>query len=507
MASVLPRGMQTKVWVTKRVTPQTFDCYGGLVSRKHTVHSASINNAERAVATRVLMYQEKDGSLSAKPQPVRAAVLKLGKAMLAATASAPHANPLSHASFMERVKGARKRQRMELAGSQVSSAGVERRDSEVKAFVKREAVKIGKPCRLIQARGDKYLYALARWLKAMEHPIYEAIDQFAGYSCVMKGYNGVERAQVVRGFWESFKAPVAVSLDFAKFDQHVSASVLECEHAVYKARNSDPELARLLNWQLVNRGRVVCDDGMVKYRVKGCRMSGDPNTSLGNIIICAAGHLEYARAKGIRCRVANDGDDSVIIVEEKDLERYLDGLDEHWNKLGFRLTVDSVTNVFSEIDFCQCRPVLVDGVWAFIRNPSVAVAKDLTCTQHLATSAERSAWLWCVGGGGLAEYSKVPIMGALYTELKKAGAKPKANYQWLANLDKVQRYRHTGLTGAGEVSQETRYYYWLSFGITPTEQLAMEEAIRAVPFTSEPIQIGDPPPILTDILLENNRYR
>lgn len=497
--------MAVRTWVTRRTKAQTFDFYEGLVGSVHIVHSASINNATRAVASRVIKYQGSDGLLHDKPAPDLGRVAEFRDAVLRTTASAPSTSPLTAEEFISRTKGARKRQRMSEAGRLLGLRPLQKSKSHVKGFVKREAVPRGKPCRLIQARDDEYLFESARYLKPMEHHIYRAIDRCARYCCVMKGLNGVERAAAIRLHWETFSDPVAISLDFAKFDQHVHRSILECEHAVYRARNGSAYLARLLNWQLLNRGRVVCDDGVVKYQVEGCRMSGDPNTSLGNIIICATGHLEYARTRGIRCRVANDGDDSVIIVERADLARYIEGLDDYWLQLGFRLTVDNVTDSFSQIDFCQCRPVRVDGVWAFVRSPRKAVPKDLTCTQHLQTQRERAAWLWSVGMGGLSDYAAVPIMGQLYRAMVESGERPVSNYQWLDNLKKVQHYRGTGLVKSDAVSGDTRYFYWRAFGILPDTQVALEKEFAQQKVETASCQNGLPRSFeLLDILLRNN---
>jgi hypothetical protein len=48
------------------------------------------------------------------------------------------------------------------------------------------------------------------------------------------------------------------------------------------------ELAELLKWQLQNKGFARTIDGLIKYSVEGCRMSGDMNTALGNCTIMCA---------------------------------------------------------------------------------------------------------------------------------------------------------------------------------------------------------------------------
>lgn len=504
MATPAVKGVRIVRRVSKRPKPQTFDFYEGLVGSMHTVHGASINNAIKAVFARVLFFENPAGELERKLDSNPVAVRRLKIFALRATASAPSTSPLLLESLVAQLRGARKRQRMWAAGTALRRRSLRKRDARVKAFVKREAVKTGKPCRLIQARSDEYLCDLARYIRPMEHPIYEAIDRFAGYKCIMKGLNGVERAARAKEAWDSFRRPVAVSFDFAKYDQHHGVGPLGVEHAVYRSKNGASELDKMLDWQLENRGRVVCADGVISYSVRGCRMSGDPNTSLGNIIVCATGHLAYARSIGVRCVVLNDGDDSVIILEEANQQRFVEGISAYWRELGFILTCDGVAKEFSHIDFCQCRPVCVSGTWAFIRDPAKAVQKDLTCTQHLTTERERLAWLHAVGVGGLSGYRGVPVQSALYKKMASVGVHHASRYQWRAEMEKTARYRRTGLRGGDFIDDRTRFSYWQAFGITPTEQLALEHEILTTHLSAGSIQHGLPRPCHLTLLLKRH---
>jgi hypothetical protein len=230
----------------------------------------------------------------------------------------------------------------------------------------------------------------------------------------------------------------------------------------------------------------MCSDGRVKYESSGGRMSGDPNTSLGNILICLSGHVLYSRTSGVRTVILNDGDDSVILMERADLARYTGGLGAFWLKLGFRIGVDSITDVFERIDFCQCRPVKVDGVWTMIRNPAVAIQKDLTSATPFASAKERKSWFSAVGTGGLSQYAGVPIFDAFYTALQKQGTADATNYQWRAGLKNQAAYRVTGHRGtAGKVGAETRASFYMAFGVTPDEQLEAERACANHQFASD----------------------
>jgi hypothetical protein len=478
--------MRTVHWVS-RAKSQAFEFQGGLVDSMHSVHASTVRNAESAVATRVLRYQHGDGSLSQLPQPLPGHVSALGAMMSKMTRSARSHRPIPGPAFEQGQTTARKRVRMVRAGCSLKLVPLQQRDAAIKAFVKKEILKEGKPCRLIQPRDDRYLHTSARYIKPMEKQLYAAMDQYLDYKAVMKGLNGVERATELLAAWNLFCSPIAISLDFKKFDQHVRAAILRCEHAVYCAHTTDAGYLRgILEWQLKNRGKVVCADGLVKYEVDGGRMSGDPNTSLGNILICLAGHVLYAKQKGVRVRVLNDGDDSVIIMEAKDLDQYLGGLEEWWLGLGFRIGVDAISREFEGIDFCQCRPVQVDGVWTMVRNPATAIQKDLTSSSCFRTEKERGAWLTAVGTGGLSQYGGVPVFDALYRAMVRDGSPVTSNYQWLQELQRTQKYRQTGRRGGSVVvTPSSRVSFYVAFGITPDEQKLLEKRICRHRFTLE----------------------
>lgn len=488
----IPSGvpMRVKHWASKAKS-QAFEFQGGLMNSMHSVHAPTVGNASQAVLTRVLMYAEGDGTLTELPPARAGAVLRLKSEMHRLTRDAPLFAPIPAAAYAAMQTTARKRMRMERAGNQLVQKPIEADDAQVKAFVKREAIKREKPCRLIQPRSDRYLLECGRRLKPMEHSLYEAACRVLGYVCVMKGLNGVERAAQLWASWRLFVNPVAVSLDFKKFDQHVRALVLSAEHSVYCEHTYDAlTLRRLLSWQLRNKGRVMCADGVVKYQVEGARMSGDPNTSLGNIIICLSGHILYARERGVRTRVLNDGDDSVIIMEKRDVAKYLAGLEAWWLELGFRIGVDAVTDEFERIDFCQCRPVNVAGTWCMIRNPATAIQKDLLNTGCLATPAEREAWFRAVGIGGLSQYTGVPVFDAFYRGLVASGGNSRSQYQWKESLARSQKYRQTGLLG-GPIEPSTRVSFYRAFGITPDEQRVLEtRCSRHIYSSQNPTQVS-----------------
>ena len=104
------------------------------------------------------------------------------------------------------------------------------------------------------------------------------IDEIWNGPTIIKGYTVEQIGKIARDAWDSFVSPVAIGFDMKRFDQHVSSDALKWEHSVYlDAFCHDSYLAELLEWQLVNKGVGYASDGMIKYKVDGCRMSGDMN--------------------------------------------------------------------------------------------------------------------------------------------------------------------------------------------------------------------------------------
>lgn len=479
--------VECRSWERRR-RAKDFEFVGRLVDQKHTVLATTLQNMAVTIVGRVLLHKLPDGTLCPHPKADSGAVSRLGEVLMQLTKHAPVTQPLSQSAFCALQNTARKTKRMQLAMASLQAKALTRRDAEIKAFGKKEKLKFGKPLRIIQPRDDRYHLELGRRLKPMEKGLYKSINESLGYTVVMKGLNGVQRATAVLEGFNSTVDPVAVSVDIAQFDASVGIAVQKQEHRPYaRCAPGDSMLAKLLKWQLTNKGRAMCDDGLVKYKREGGRMSGDANTSLGNILICCAAHVAYARELGIPFRLFNDGDDSVIIISRKHLKKFERGVQGFWARLGFRVTVDNITDQFSEIDFCQSRPVCVGGTWAFVRNPVNAIQKDLVNPVCPADDRERRAWYAAVGAGGLSEYGAVPIYGAFYGMLARAGKANDTQYQWRAAQAKSLKFQKTGLTG-NVVESHTRHYFWRSFGITPDEQRAFEQRLHDFEITSIPCQ-------------------
>lgn len=353
---------------------------------------------------------------------------------------------------------------------------LEARDAEITAFLKAEKWRELKAPRVISPRCPRYLLETGRYLHPIEKHVYRAIEEAAGYPVVMKGYTQERRAEVLLHHGNAFKDPMYVGLDASKFDQHVSRDALKFEHHVYlSAYNRDPELRKMLRWQLKNKCFFNGVDGKVKWTTLGGRMSGDMNTALGNCILSAIMLLAYSEAVGVRMRCVVDGDDCVAVMERKDVARFVDQLKDWYLERGFRMKVERPCR-FERVEFCQCTPVLVAGQWTLVRNPRKALAQDMSWIQK--GGVRHQDVVAATGVGGLAAYSGVPVLEELYRFMSKHGS-PKEIKRGAAQLDGWASRTHSERANL-KVDEAARYSFWVAFGIDPGVQMALEAELRSM---------------------------
>lgn len=383
--------------------------------------------------------------------------------------------PVSEQGFLSHYRG-HKRRRYEAAASSLRAKPLTRADSYPSVFLKAEKWREDKPGRLISARSPRYNLEVGRYLLPLEPRVYQAIDGVWGSATIMKGYTPERRAAVVRGHWDSFANPVAVGHDFSKFDQHISARALQYEHGVYlSAYAGDEHLQQLLSWQLETKCFANVRDGKVKYTVKGGRMSGDMNTAMGNCIISAGLIWAYAAEARVSLRAVVDGDDSVVFMEQEDLQRYLAGIEGWMAKRGFRLVTEEPVYAINKVEFCQCR--FMDTVPpTMVRNPMKAITQDHAWIEDRSISYPEV--LAATGLGGLSLYGNIPVLGAYYDMLARVTLPSKRT---LARLDfRSSWLRDASMSGSMvEPSEQARYQFWLTWGMTPGEQRAHELEFRA----------------------------
>jgi hypothetical protein len=451
-----------------------------------------INTLERAVNERV--FYVKNGDTYQEPPRPAAGVFwdRVSGSMNALRKFLPSTAPLTRLEFVETFRG-RKRKLYEDAYSSLMRESVKDKDAELRVFVKYEKTNFTQKTdpvpRVISPRSPRYNIEVGRYLRRVEEKIFRSIGRLYGHPTVMKGFNSQTTGRLLREKWDKFVDPVAVGVDASRFDQHVSVDALVSEHRVYgwcfKGRRCR-SLRRLLAKQLKNVCKGYAVDGKLEYRSEGGRMSGDMNTSLGNcILMCIMLHA-YAKLRRVSVHLANNGDDCVIFLEKRDLARFMSGFKEWFHEMGFNMVVEDPVDCFEKLEFCQTHPVFVGSMptdYLMVRHPFWGIAKDTCCVHAWQSSRMFKGWLHAVGTGGLAATGGVPIFQDFYTTLIRDGAYVKSasdSQSWgVRQLSK-------GMARVYQpVKAVTRASFYYAFGITPDEQLVIEEFYRGVAIDSK----------------------
>jgi len=295
------------------------------------------------------------------------------------------------------------------------------KDTHVNIFVKWELVaSADKDPRIISPRSPKYNILLGQYInKRNELAIYSGIDVLWGEVSVFKHCNlQVMATEIVRK-WNTFTSPVAVGLDASRFDQHVSRRALNFEHSVYRRLwPGDKMLNDLLRCQLINYCKGKGDLYDFEYKATG-RMSGDMNTSVGNVILMTSVLLHWKETLGLEFKLVNNGDDSVAIMESTDLAEFLRGFDLFFVAYGFNMVAETPVYHVEEIEFCQMKPVQLDNGWMMVRKPT-SVFKDMIAISSKGV-AHYDNYLRDVGMCGLSLYSDCPLVGVFYNTLSSRG--------------------------------------------------------------------------------------
>lgn len=315
--------------------------------------------------------------------------------------------------------------------------------------------------RCIQYRNKRYGLRLGTYLLPIEKHVYTVTDSI-GSRVFAKGRNSMQRASDLRKKWDAFSRPKAYLLDHSKFDAHITTELLDLEHWYYKTCCPSKELDYLLKAQLINKGFTA---NGTSYVTKATRMSGDQNTGLGNSLI------NYALLKDVfdRCNIKAyfyvDGDDSVVICDKAAI------LDHTlFAEYGMKTKMET-TDCFEQVEFCQCRPVLLqDDVYNMARNPMRLLLRLPWSTRPVA-KRKLAAHLASVGRCEMAMGCGLPIGQFIGQSLSRLSTKYIITDSH--NAAKLQRY-HPQRVRVCEPSELTRLSYQEAWGICPELQRHIE---------------------------------
>ena len=442
----------------------------------YAVYNNNIDTLERAIKERV-MFVKSNGVFQLPPSPDQLSFDRLNYIHAYFKKKARYSTPMSYEQFAHSYQG-RKRTIYENAMMSIYAKGLSRDDSLIKAFVKCEKYdftnKVDPVPRVIQPRNPRYGISVGRYIKPIEKKVYKLIDELWQGVTIMKGLNMEARGRVIKHHWDQFSKPVAVGLDASRFDQHVSSEALEWEHSIYRCfYPGSREFAKLLRWQLNNAGSGRCDDGRLKYKVKGKRMSGDMNTALGNCLIMSSMVHAYCKEVGVKCQLVNDGDDCVVFMESADLERFSSKLNEYFTNLGFTMVAERPVYTIEEVVFCQCQPVYDGEKYIMVRDPRVALSKDSTILTDVPNRKVFQRWASAVGAGGMSMTGGIPVWDNFYDMIARLGEgmKPLTHLTMQTGMAIMGR----GMKRTSQQPTElSRVSFYRAFGTIPEAQLAIE---------------------------------
>lgn len=461
-----------------------------------TTHNNSLSNLCRGVGERVLFtkYDSKIGKWVGPIKPkLNVFEQRLHHFRDKLVSDLGYQSPVTHDQFVDFYKGHR-RLVYQRAVDGLALMPFRPRDAKLKTFVKCEkiveGIKVDPVPRVIQPRDPRYNVELGKFLRPLEKKMYASINNLFQSPTIMSEFNAYTQAKTLKDKWDMFTQPVCVGLDASRFDQHVSVPALRFEHSIYNSIFKSKELRSILELQIQNYGLATSSDGYFNYKVRGSRMSGDMNTSLGNKILMCLMCKAYIDSTNVKIELANNGDDCLLILERKHLIK-LNNMIDYFKEFGFNIVTEKPVYEFEQIEFCQTKPVCSNGIYRMVRNVKICLAKDMTCVTLGERVDQYKYWLNDIGTCGKAIANDVPILGKFYQKLCDLGevgnyqGKYDNEFKWyrIQSNDASCTYSHPDSHG--------RYSFWLSTGITPDEQECIESSIDAFNWGDDKRQLID----------------
>ncbi len=444
------------------------------------VHNNSMINLARGVVERVLFLSTSKG-LQPCPKPSPSAFTRLSGFK---TRLLKHlfSTPIVAREDYPSLYTGRKRDVYQKAFESLLVSPIQRKDSYVSTFVKAEKInftaKEDPAPRVIQPRSPRFNLEVGRYLKLFEKELCRGFRRMFGYEVILKGLNADGVAGCLRDNWLNYKDPVAVGLDASRFDQHVSKEALQFEHSVYNSVFKSKELANLLRMQIDNVGFGRIGESLLKYKVTGCRMSGDINTGMGNCLIMSSLVLHFLDEVNCDARLSNNGDDCVLILERRDLYK-LSNITQYFLEFGFNLKREATVEVFEQIEFCQAQPVLVGESYRMCRNIHTAMSKDCVSLLGWEKAEQFETWRSAIGICGAELTSGVPVWQEFYKKLRgRTNRVGGVERIYDCGMGSMAR----GVKQVEGISAETRFSFYLAFGVLPDAQIALENEMPDVEY-------------------------
>lgn len=218
--------------------------------------------------------------------------------------------------------------------------------------------------RMIQGRHPIFNIHYGSFIKPIEKMVmYGRYSRNFG-----KGDYTMQAAKIIR-MCKKYK--YYTEADHSTFDAHVTVEQLQMTHIFYQACYlHNQELRELSRKTLINK--CIGRNGE-SYIVRGTRMSGDVDTSLGNSLINYAIIMEVLATMGLEGDCIVNGDDSIIFTNEPvDIERAA----KHFKTFNMDTKLLPSVEDIHQVEFCQTRLVFNSaGIPTMMMNPKKSVQK------------------------------------------------------------------------------------------------------------------------------------
>jgi len=476
------------------------------------------HNTLRAINER-LLFKKVDGCWVKPIQPMMnsiSLVRRLVKEHLRVTG---HQTPYSRIDYVELYVGS-KRKVMENALASYINKPYSIKDSYINAFLKIEKlpVKPTKPFedmigRIVQAASPRHRLEVGRYLKKIEHIVFEDIDRMISENCglaqpsrcsIFKSLNAQQRGQLLRKKWDNFGDPVALAFDATRFDQSCSEPILKLENSIYPnyfhLNKHKQRLSQLLAYQVKNKCYSYPKGMCIKNDYTG-RCSGHNNTALGNCLITAC--VAFTCFQTLRqehptfsYEISVDGDDWHVICDSKWTTLVSECVPRFFLECGFVLSVEPVVKVFEKIEFCQSQSIFDGSEWLMVRRPITSLTKDAIILKRFPNSQHFASHLINLGKCGLASTLGLPVLTSYYSCLLRNGENILGGRKIIHS--KIDPWSGMSVLAKGmcrtqsTIPDSARESYFNAFDVDYDQQLMLENYYDKLTFTDEQRQIPDP---------------
>lgn len=229
-----------------------------------------------------------------------------------------------------------------------------------KCFGKVEALEGAKENRIINARVDYAKVTFGPAIKSIEQRVYACIPEFVKHIPIC------EYPAHILEMCSPAPGERVIATDYTSFEGHFAPEMIRvCECALYRYMLGHrwSELSGQMTEVL--SGNNVCQSPLVSYSVRGCRMSGDMCTSLGNGFtnLMIIKFLAWEMKSKVRGFV--EGDDGIFAItgEVPSPQQYAE--------LGFNIKIDvvdrpEVASFCGQVFSAETKEIVVDPLYVML---------------------------------------------------------------------------------------------------------------------------------------------